>query len=307
MEALAALANANFLAGRFAASDTVFRRLTASIEEQGRGQTLVAAVILNNWSAMLQDAGQHMSAVPLSERAVTLAREQDSENGASQTQLQTYGNALSIVGRAAQAIEVVEEGRMKARRSGSPRRLFGALVQAATAYREAAQLDEAARALREAEAILKADAASPPHLHATLERHRARLALARGDAAGAAELARRALARIEGTSRPPAEVIQLVLILAEAQNQHEEFEAARAMAERALKMATERLGEMKHSYNAGQAHLELGVALAGQGNLQAGREEVQQGLAHLRSSVGPEAPSTRRAQSQLQRLSSGDR
>jgi len=306
MEALAALANANFLGGRFAASDTVFRRLTASIEEQGRGQTLLAAVILSNWSAMLQDAGQHLSAVPLSERAVTLAREQDSENGASQTQLVTYGNALSIVGRAAQAIPVVEESLTKARRSGSPRRLFGVIVQASAAYREASRLDEAARVLREAEAILKADPASPPHLHATLERQQARLALARGDAAGAAELARQALARIEGTSRPAAETIQVLLVLAEAQNQHGEFEAARATAERALKMATERLGEMKHSYNAGQAHLELGVALAGQGNRQAGREEVQKALAHLRSSVGPEAPSTRRAQAQVPR-SSDDR
>jgi tetratricopeptide (TPR) repeat protein len=256
---------------------------------------------------MLQDAGQHMSALPLSERAVTLAREQDGENGASLSQLTTYGNALSIVGRAAEAVPVVEEGLTKAKRSGSPRRLFGAVVRVSTAYLEAAQLDEAGRALREAEAILEADAAAPPHLHATLERARARLALARGDAAAAAALARQALSRIEGASRPPAETIQGLLVLAEAQNEHEEFGAARATAERALDMATTRLGEMKHSYNAGQAHLELGVALAGQGNRQDGRHEVEQALAHLRSSVGPEAPSTRRAQSQLERLRSGDR
>jgi tetratricopeptide (TPR) repeat protein len=130
------------------------------------------------------------------------------------------------------------------------------------------------------------------------------MALARGDAARAVELARRALARLDAASRPANETMPAMLALAEAQNARGEFEAARATAERALKTANERLGEMKRSYNAGQAHLELGVALAGQGNLQAGRDELQQALRHLRPSVGPEAPSTRRALAQLQRLGS---
>ena len=99
-------------------------------------------------------------------------------------------------------------------------------------------------------------------------------------------------------------VLQILLILAEAENAHGEFDAARATADRALKAANQRLGEMKESCNAGQAHLELGVALAGKGDVQAGRQEIEQALAHLRASVGPEAPSTRRALAQLQRLGS---
>jgi tetratricopeptide (TPR) repeat protein len=243
-----------------------------------------------------------LAALPLSERAVAIARAQDSENGASQTELSTYGSALSIVGRAAEAIPVVDEGLAKARRSGSPRRLFLVLGQASTAYREAGQLDKAAQVLREAEAILKADATSPRHLWATLERYLARLALARGDAPGAAELAGRALARLDAERRPANETMPTLLLLAEAQNTQGAFAAALATAERALKTATERLGEMKHSYNAGQAHLERGVALAGQGDISGGTAELRQALDHLQPSVGPEAPSTLRAVAQLQRL-----
>jgi len=150
----------------------------------------------------------------------------------------------------------------------------------------------------------KADATSPPHLYAALERYLTRMALARGDASEAVALARRGLARLDASSRPANEMMPALIVLAEAQNSHGEFVAARATAQRALKMATERLGELEHSYNAGQAHGELGVALAGLGDLQSGRSELEQALTHLRSSVGPDAPYTRRALAQLQRLGS---
>jgi eukaryotic-like serine/threonine-protein kinase len=302
-EALGALASAYSHAGRFASADATSRRAVALLEAQGRGETRRAAVTLNNWSAMLQNAGQHQAALPVSERAVRIARAQDTENGASTSQLVTYASALLLMGRVSQAMPIVEEGLAKARRSGSSRRLSIALWQAASAYREAGDLRRAANVIQEAEAILKADAASPPHLYATLDRYLARMALARGDASEAVVVARRGLSRLDA-SRPVNEIMPILLVLAEAQNSHGEFEAARASAERALKMAQARLGEFTHSYNAGQAHGELGIALAGLGDVAAGRSELEQALTHLRSSVGPDAPATRRALAQLQRRGS---
>jgi hypothetical protein len=124
-------------------------------------------------------------------------------------------------------------------------------------------------------------------------------ALARGDSAGAVPLAARALAVLDAAKRPANETMPALLALAEAQNTGGAYGPARATAERAVRTATERLGEMKHSYNAGQAHLELGVALAGQGDIAGGRVELQRALEHLQPSVGPDAPSTRRALGQL--------
>jgi eukaryotic-like serine/threonine-protein kinase len=295
LEALEALAAAYSVSGRFASADATFRKLAALLESQGRGDTRAAAVMLNNWSATLQNAGQHLAALPLAERAVAIARAQDTENGASLSQLVTYGSALTIVGRAADAVPVMEEAVAKARRAGSPRRLFLALGPASNAYREAGRIDEAAALLREAASVLAGDTSAPPQLAATLERYQARVALARGDAVAAVDVAGRAVARLDAAKRPPGEMVLAVLVLAEAENADRKFDAALATAERGLKIANERLGEMTHSYNAGQAHLELGSALVGLGRRGDGDAELRQSVEHLCVSVGPDAPSTRRA------------
>jgi len=153
-------------------------------------------------------------------------------------------------------------------------------------------------------ALLGANPTFPAHFPGLLERHLARLALARGDAAEAVELAARGLARYEAAKRPPGEMLPILLVVAEAQNAHGEHEGALATAGRALAMARDRLGDLEHSYNVGQAHLELGVAHAGLSHSAAAREELRQAVDHLRASVGPEAPTTRRAIVELSRLGS---
>ena len=131
----------------------------------------------------------------------------------------------------------------------------------------------------------------------------ARQALAEGDAKRAVEAAQRALDGADAAT--PAFVPSASLILAEAQNTDRRYGEARSTAERSLQIAVGQLGELKHSYNAGRSHLELGVALAGLGDLQAGRDHLNQALEHLRPCVGPHAPSTRRALEQLQRFAAG--
>jgi eukaryotic-like serine/threonine-protein kinase len=304
MDALGALIGAYSSGGRFASADDAYRRVVGLLEAQGRGQTRLAAVVLNNWSAMLQDAGQHQAAVPLAERAVRIAREQDTDNGAPPTQLLTYGYALSVVGRNAEALPVLEEALAKARRAGSPRRLFFALTRMSRAQADVGESEKAAQCLREAEALLNADGASPPHLYGGLNRYQAQAALARDEVTEAVALARRALASLDAANRSVPEIMPALLVLAEAENSHGEFGPAAVTARRALSTANQNMGDMKQSSNAGQAHLELGVALAGQGDVPAGRQELQQAVAHLRATVGPDARSTRRALLQLQRLGS---
>jgi hypothetical protein len=92
------------------------------------------------------------------------------------------------------------------------------------------------------------------------------------------------------------------LALAEAQNANRDFPAARAAAERALALAVQRLDEMKQSCHTGQAHLELGTALAGLGDKAAAHAELTKALDDLRASLGPEAPYTRRALAEGERL-----
>jgi len=303
--ALFALATAYLVTERTVSADRVFRQAMAMLEEQGLERTRAAAALLNNWSVMLQRAGQYLQAEPIAERAIAVARERDTERGAPAIPLKNWGSALYMVGRPADAVPILEEAVTKARAGGSPRRLVNVLIEMATACREVGDLDRASRALGEAEAALKSPAEKfEARYAAVMEGQRARLALARGDAREALALARSALLREEGSVRARLDTLFLTLVLSDAQIANSDFAEARASAQRALGVANAMLGELKRSSHVGQAHLDLGLALAGEGNPQAARSELQQALAHLRPSVGPDGPLMRRAMAELARLES---
>jgi serine/threonine-protein kinase len=303
MEALSALTAAYVAAGRLTSSDATSQRAIDLLEAQGRGQTRVAAIMLSNRSAQLQDAGQYQAAVPLAERAVRIAREQDEENGASPSQLTTLASGLQIVGRPREAQPLFDEAVEKARRMGSPARLVSCLVGSASVRRDLGDLRTASRLLQEAGSAIDSSAGAAPQTRALLDRHLARQALAEGDTKKAVELAQRAADEV-ATYGPPV-ILSASLALAEAQNADARSGDARATAERCLRIAQGMLGDLEHSYNVGRSHLELGVALAGLGDLPAGRDHLNQALEHLRACVGPDAPSTRRALQQLGRLGAG--
>ena len=303
MEALSALTSAYLVAGRLTSADATSRRAIELLEAQGRGQTRIASIMLSNRSAQLQDAGQYEAAVPLAERAVRIARDQDTENGASPTQLTTLASGLLIVGRPREARPLFDEAVEKARKSGSPARLVIALAGAASVHRDLGDLPTASRLLKEAESALVSSAGAAPQTRALLDRNLARQALAEGDTRKAVEMAQRAADEV-ATYGPPT-ILSASLALAEAQNSDARSGDARATAERCLQIAQGMLGDLKHSFNVGRSHLELGVALADLGDLPAGRDHLNQALEHLRACVGPDAPSTRRALQQLERFGTG--
>jgi len=307
-EALLSLANAYLVAERAASADRTYRRILSMLEQQGLDRTRDAALVLSNWSVVLQNSGQYLQSVPMAERAVRVARERDTENGPPPLTLRVLAGALCNVGRCAEAATLLEESAAKARTGGSSRRLVDILTAAATAYREVGDLDRAARAVAEAEKMLKADpGAVPPSRAARLDQSAARLAIARGRAAEALELARRGLGREDESARDSFETMNLMLVLADAQIAAGDFARAQASADRALGLARERLGEMTHSSHVGRALLLRGIALAGQGRAEAGRPELQQALDHLQASAGPDASNTRRARAELDRLLGSNR
>jgi serine/threonine-protein kinase len=302
LEALFVLANAYLVAQRPDAADGAFRRLMAELERQGQGDTRDAALVLNNWSTMLINSGQPLKAVPLSERAVRIARERDSEHGATPVMLRTYGTGLCAVGRCAEAVPVADEAVAKAPSTGSLRRRYGALSTAATVHGMAGNLARAAQLLTEAERLFEMGRAEMPGQQAVLERRQAQLALLRGDPGAAVALAGRAAAREEDLRIDVVAALQLMLVLAEAQNERRDFDSARAAADRALVLARPMGGE--RSAYVGQGLLERGVALAGLGRTAEGRRELGLALEHLRPTLGLEAAATRRALAQLERLGS---
>ena len=293
-EARFLLANAYLVAGRSADSDRAFRQVVEMLDAQGRGDTRDAALVLNNWSTMLQNAGQHRRAVALSERAVHIARARDTEHGAAPVLLRSYASALCMVGRCAEAVPVVDEAVAKSAAAGSARRRYGALGTAAGVHTAAGGLDRADELLREAERLFESARAEMPGQQAVLDRRRAELLLRRGDAQGALAVARRAAARGEDLRGDDLAALQVALVRAEAENGTGAFAEARDTARAAVARAAPPDG-LAHSSWAGQAHLQLGIALAGLGAGEQAASELRLALAHLGETLGPAAPATIRA------------
>ncbi len=299
LDVLNALAIAYSAGGRFAAADRTYGELTALFEAQGRDRTNAAATTLNNWAVSLQAAGQFRRAVEMSERAVALARDLDSDKGAPPNALWTLGSALSVVGRPTAAVAAVDEAVAKSRAAGSPTQLFWALATASRVHLEAGGQEAAEARLRELQELVRSQPKLPIQLHAALGRFLARAALHRGEAGAAVALARSALGELEAAHRPPREVLAMLLVLAAAQNATGDFAPARATAERAEKLARERLGDFAHSYDLGLANLELGLSRAGLQDVAGARDALRAAVADLRESIGESAPDTARAAASL--------
>ncbi|HEV8239389.1 MAG TPA: serine/threonine-protein kinase [Thermoanaerobaculia bacterium] len=305
LEALNTLANAYTLGDRFADADRTYAALMALFAAQGRDRTHGAAICLNNWAVEAQNAGQIRRAVELSERAVALAREVDAERGAPANDLWSLGSVLSLVGRRDESLALVDEAVEKTRHGGAPWQRFWSLATAARVALEAQRRDLAEARLRELQQVELEQANPPLSQQAGLERTLARAALANGDGARAVTLAKSALHRLETADRPPREVLPVLLVLASSLNESGDHAAARTAAERALQLASARLGGYPYSLELGVADLELGVAQAATGDADAGERSLRTAVEALRTSVGENGPETRRATASLARLGAG--
>jgi tetratricopeptide (TPR) repeat protein len=167
-------------------------------------------------------------------------------------------------------------------------------------YAGTGSLEQAAGALREAEELLAGDPRTSANQHAVLDLHQARLALAHGDPASAVAHAER------GLTRPPGndEQFELLLVLAEAFNERGDFAQALATVERARPAIDRFVGDLPHSAYTGRCRLERGIALIGQGEVDAGRKDLRTAVEQLEASVGPGAAFTKRAKARLQGMAS---
>jgi tetratricopeptide (TPR) repeat protein len=290
--------------GRHADADRTFADLMRLFAEQGRDRTQGAAMCVNNWANSAVSAGQMLRAAELSERSANLAREVDPDRGPLPGTLATFANALSLVGRSPRALAVADEAVSMARAPEHHRLLFYALYKAAGVALDAGRLDLAERHLAELEAVVREDPARAARRTPAFEDMQARVALAHGDAASAVKLARSSLAKAEALGFDAGSIVSLLLPLASSLNEHGDHDEARQVADRARAMAEAALGGYRHSHNLGAAHLELGRAQAGLGDMAAARETLRAAHVHLLASDGEAGPYTRRAAESLARLPS---
>jgi serine/threonine protein kinase len=294
--ALLTLAVGYYQGGRTEEALAANQRLAAMIEQQGLEETLEAWSAFHNWSLALRSAGEDLRAVEMSTRAYDIARRRDSEQGVTSGLLHRHSTMLCAVGRCREAVPLAEEAVAKSVATGSPGRRVTALAIASVVHAGAGDLDRAERMLAESEKLLECCRQQLPDQQAWIERRRAQVALLRGDPRRALELAERARALPHAS-----DTVELMLVLAQAQNETGAFAAARASAAQAAK-EDEPWRRRPLSSWAGQIHLESGIARAGEGDRTGGREEVELALRHLQATLGPDAAPTQRAVLALARL-----
>jgi tetratricopeptide (TPR) repeat protein len=299
-EPLAVLASAYAGASRWDDASRAFARALAALESDGLGDTRTAAIVLNNWAVMLQDAGRTVDAATPAARAVAIARAADSENGANFGILQAYANTLAATGHYVLALPAYDESLAKSRATRSPRRVVVALQAAIRAACEAQDRTRADRLLTEAYAVLNADPSPTEYSKAVVEISAARVALANGDTRRAIDLADHAERMFATATTTRAGLVQAQIFHARSLNAGGRFSEAAVAADQSRREAASRLGGFTHSSFMGQALLEVAAAKQGAGDLPAARDAIAHALENLQSAVGPEGWDVERAEA-LQR------
>jgi serine/threonine protein kinase/tetratricopeptide (TPR) repeat protein len=294
-EALSALATAYRIGYRYNDSIETFRRAYAVAESQDfAGRPVVT--LLSNWSSTLQETGQMIEAAAVSERAVRIARAEDVEQGAGLGLLSTYGNALTAIGNYAEATRIIDEALDKSRSAGSPRRHIQTLAFALVLAAESEAITRGWRLVREANAVLAADTSATAYSKGVVDIGTARVALISGERARAVTLAERGMATLETATPTQSGLVPARLLFARCLNAAGRFREARIAAGNSVQLVDQRLPGVKHSYQMGQALLEVASAEAGLGDKTAARTAITSALEHLHATAGPKSRATERAE-----------
>jgi eukaryotic-like serine/threonine-protein kinase len=294
-EALSALATAYRAGYRYNDSIATFRRAYAIAESQEFPGTPVVT-LLGNWSGTLQEMGQMIDAAAIAERAVRIARADDAERGAPLGLLSTYGNALTAIGNYAEATRILDEALDKARNAGSPRRHIQTLAFVFTLAAESGDVARGVRLVREANAVLAADASATAYSKGVVDIGSARVALAGGDPARAVTLVERGKATLETATPSQSGLVLALLLDARCLNAAGRFKEALSAADQSVQLVNRRFPGVQHSYQMGQALLEVATAEAGLGDKTKARTAIATALAHLHATAGPNSHATERAE-----------
>ena len=296
---LSALATAYGAAGRNREAAAIHGRLVGILDREGQGRSLRAAVQLNNWSVSLQNAGQMLEAADLGARAVDVARNADTENGASLTMLSTYANALAALGQHDRAAPILDESLLKARQAGSSERLMRTLVMAIMSSAESGDLTRAEALAREARLVRGLS----PYSTGILQMAEARLADAAGHEDVAVQSATAGVATLSSATASAFSLLQAQITLAEILNKAGRFADALVPAGQAAAAARAHQDDGSRSWLLGGALLEEAVAKRGLDDRKTARELALAAVDQLRATVGPKASATQRAEALATELS----
>lgn len=275
--------------GQSAAGATEFRRATTELAALGRGHTQGASTMYRNLGLLLYRSGQTSASLDALERSLGIAR---GLGGAGPNLEVDYAVDLVALGRPREAMPFVEHALAQAQERGNRRSAATIRIQGARAWCDAGELARCADMTSAGQIELASMLPAGHSANGVAEVAMARVDLARADFARARTRLRHAVAIFDAATDRNRLGYRALILLARAELQLGETDAAQAAATQAVAGARRALGGFEHSEWLGSALVAQGLVQRARGEAAAAQASWQAALVELQASVGDTAPAT---------------
>ncbi len=283
-------------AATVAAYDQVLLRLRA----MGRANTTWADAMFNNAGNWHVRTGHPLRALAAFEHV--LGNEARRDRPRDPVTLMNHARALSRVGRHAEAKATLEQALPLIRAQGNVTAVAYAKIALATAQCGLGPLPLCEARLAEAEADMRRFIPAGRVATAVPPFTRAQAHWAAGNAAAAESGLQHALGIFEAAKERDPTQARALALWAQVQQQLGQADAARATAQRAVSSARAFARGIGQADYLGLALAAQGEVLAAQGRMSDARTALDEAVAQLEGTLGPDAPALRQARAALERL-----
>ena len=273
--------------GQLGPAVQAYETLLSEVRRRGVLDATAQSSTLNNFYIVLVRAGQMAKALETIKQSLLLGKGPGATRGATGSERGNHAYALTLLGRVAEALPTLEEGMTDARRSGEPRAVGYRAFQYAEALCAAGRWAECQEHLDQSAQSLGGILVSTHPALGRVAVAKARLALRQGSTARARAELRKAVAIFDASKQPESWHVEAVLLLARADLQDRQLDAALNRAQSAVELSHTVFKDFPQSHRGGSAYLELGRVHQARGDKANAREALTQALSQFEVSMGP--------------------
>ena len=292
---LADIAAAHYLAGRNGEAERFYAQALAKMTEIGRGESPSVFFLRNNWGLASNSAGDTRRALEQYDEALRIAVQRSVGGEPPPYLLVNRASALSSLARYPEALEAYRVAIESATRAGHTNVRVGALAYRAGTFLLMGDTQRAERELADIAPLIgnSVPADSVPAM--LIMQVQARIDAAHGRFAEAIAGLTKIVEFYDGRSMAVAPLVRALNFRADAHLGKGETDAAIADARRALEISRRLQGDKPWSSLTGLSLLTIARMDESRSDNEAARLAAKEALPHLRETLGPEHPDSRRA------------
>jgi eukaryotic-like serine/threonine-protein kinase len=290
------LAEAYRGAGQYGAAIAAFEQADGHMLDLGRESTESAGTLYNNWALTLSLTGQLLQAEALYRRAMRISSADGTDKNVSPMEINNLASTLIELGRIDEAQRYADEAYQKARADGDEVIARYALGSRARIFRARGQYAQGMQALSDLERQFRRVYPADCACFGSIASERGILAAAHGDGDRAMAEMDKAVASAADDKRRPDVLPRILARRAEIELALGRPDAARADAERSVRLHIANAVPAAHSAFLGVAYLVQGRALLALGSTAEAATALSSAVQELGPTLGADHPQTRLAE-----------